>query len=143
MLRVSDNAIEELAEGKWFDFDENTSFKIAAHNNKKFRAKKARVEKPYASKIRRNKLSDTEKGEINIKAMAGTVLLDWKGVAFGDDEVTPFSPELAEILMNVYTDVTGFILDCAMTLGESDSEAKDVGKDSPNTSVGTSSTDQP
>lgn len=141
-LRVSDNAVEQLAEGKWFEFNETTSFKIAAHNNKRFKAKKARIEVPFQSKIRRNKLSDEERGTINIKAMAGTILLDWKGVAFGDDERTDYSDELAVTLMQVYTDVTGFIMDCAMTLGSSDQEAKELGKPSTTTSAGTTSTEK-
>lgn len=86
---------DKQAAGAWFEFASGVSFLIAAISNRNFVKKFAKL----AEKARRKKRGEPTAEEnvlIYWTAMAGTVLLDWKGLTDGpDDQPYPFSEENA------------------------------------------------
>jgi len=73
-------------------------FEIARGGNHAFRNKMKQVSKPYKHEIEKNTLSAEDDDKLLSKAMAGTILVGWKKVAFSsaDDKGVPFSVGEAE-----------------------------------------------
>lgn len=93
---ATDEALE--VEGRWVEFDDKTSFKIARANNKAF----ARL---FTREYNRNKVALTAKGEaaeklatqLMIDTMAKAILVDWKGpVKLKGEDLSTYSEDSAK-----------------------------------------------
>lgn len=143
-MRISENAVEELSVGEWYEYEdeqgEKCSFLIAALNNENYKKKKSKLKEPYRRKIKKGTYTEEKDSELTIRATAGTVLLDWKGIAIGDDKTTPFSEEAGVLVLNARSDIAAFILLKASNLSEGKRrEVTDAGNSSKNSSTGKSS----
>lgn len=88
-------------EGRWVEFDDKTSFKIARANNKAF----ARL---FTREYERNRIALTSKGEnaekaaekLMIDTMAKTILVDWKGpVKLQGEDLSVYSEDNAKLVL--------------------------------------------
>ncbi len=73
-----DDKIER--EGRWVDYDDETSFLIARWMNPTHKAYVQRAVKPYLRRHRRSELPQDVADRIEAQAMAETILLGWKGL---------------------------------------------------------------
>lgn len=78
-----------LKKGVWVEYKDGFEVKVAGFNNSKFNNKLELLRRPYEFQIRHNTLSEETIEDLTCQAMAGTVLLDWRG------GTTPFSIEAA------------------------------------------------
>lgn len=110
--------LETAEAGKWFDFNETMSFRIAKDGNAKHKravqGKFAQIEKLRG----RNDFNRIE--ALTNELMSKYILKDWKGVTEETDEgtvVLPFSSEVAlTILSNpAYEIIKEFVLDCSQS----------------------------
>lgn len=83
--------------GVWIDFGGGAEFKIAALTNTNFTAAFQKATKPYTDLGKDIPGDDQE--AIMMRLMSIHVVLDWKGVFDGDDEL-PYSIENAERLLS-------------------------------------------
>ena len=83
-------------EGVWIPFFENSQVKIAHFENEEFKAAYRR-ETAVFTRTKRDATPD-EASEIMIKLMARHIILDWKGIKDGGEDL-PFSIEAAENLL--------------------------------------------
>ena len=90
-------------EGKWEDFGEGLSVKIARMGNPNYSKKFREIAKPYQKSIRRGTLGEQKSEELLIQAMADTILLDWKGLEENGKPVK-FTREEAIRVMTEYPD---------------------------------------
>jgi len=96
---VDSDAAEE---GKWLVTREGFDVKVAKLGNAKFKAEVQRLQKPHLAVLRSSSDSSKLVNSITIKAMARTILLDWK--AESDGVTIEYTPELGEEYMTKYTD---------------------------------------
>lgn len=93
------NAAEK---GKWLVTREGFDVKVAKLGNPAFIAEVTRLQKPFAALL--NSSVDTSDiiKDITTKAMAKTILLDWKAESGG--KAIPYTKELGEQYMTKYSD---------------------------------------
>lgn len=73
--------IESEEDGIWADLNGKTKFKIRAFNAKAVIEKRDALLKPYQTMIRAGlKIPEKQEKDINLKIVAGAVLVDWDGV---------------------------------------------------------------
>ena len=90
--------IEKVENGTWIDLGDGLHICVARTGNKKSVAMFNKLTKPYRQMIERGTMPDDKYREINVKIVAETILLGWRGLSDKGVEV-PYSPEkAAEIL---------------------------------------------
>jgi len=98
--------------GVWQELEAGIEFLIAKKPNDAYEDKLAVLSEPYSDEIRARTLSPELDKELTLRAIVGTVLLDWRNV--DDDEGNPieFTEDKAfEILKDSqYIDVYNWIL---------------------------------
>lgn len=88
------------AEGVWFEVDDETSVLVARSNNRKYRDMIKQLTKPYKRQIRQGTLKDATLDNIIGRAMAKTLLLNWKGLKIGGEEISYSVEKATELLTN-------------------------------------------
>lgn len=75
-------------DGVWFEsaFDD-VDLLVARMNNPKFKKFFSKITNPYKKQIRRDLLSDEKSEQLYILALANTILLGWRNLVEGEDEV--------------------------------------------------------
>ena len=96
-----DKALEE--EGAWFDVGDGGRLKIARRNNRRYREHLRRLTRGKEQQLRLNVLPEAAAEEMLVKALAGCVLLDWKGIEIDGKEVQ-YSEATAAEFMRAYPD---------------------------------------
>ncbi|WP_298983487.1 hypothetical protein [uncultured Roseibium sp.] len=99
-------------DGVWFDFDEDTSVKVARGNNVHFTKLLTKLSKPVQALARTGNLPEDKASEIVAKAMAETILLDWKGIKL-DGKVVKYSVENAAKILKDLPDFRDLINELA------------------------------
>ncbi|HEY7821606.1 MAG TPA: hypothetical protein VIG24_02170 [Acidimicrobiia bacterium] len=82
--------------GVWVDFGGGASFKIANFDNPSFTDAFRKATKPYNDLGK--KIPEDDQIEIMARTMSNFIVLDWKGVFDGDNEL-PYSPDAAYRLL--------------------------------------------
>ena len=113
-------------EGREFEIGNGASLTIAAWQNPKFKEKFARLAKPHLSAMRAGLLAPEVQDKIMSEAMAGTVLLNWKGMA-EDGKDIPFSEEVAAAKLLKYERLREIVTGYAQTLAEIDATVENEG----------------
>jgi hypothetical protein len=108
-------SVDEKAanEGKWLVTKEGLDVKVAKLGNPAFVAEVARLQKPHVVRLRSNMDNTELLNEITIKAMAKTILLDWK--AESDGEPVPYTPELGYQYMVMFPDFREDVSDLSVS----------------------------
>lgn len=92
-FRLDDDAVQN---GVWIDFGGDASMKIAPFDNPSFEEAFRKAGKPYADLGK--KPNEDEQEEIMCRTMSQFIVLDWKGVFDGDNEL-PYSTDAAYRLL--------------------------------------------
>lgn len=82
--------------GVWIDFGGGASIKLANFDNPSFTDAFRKATKPYNDLGK--KIPEDDQLEIMARTMSRYIILDWKGIFDGDDELS-YSPENAERLL--------------------------------------------
>lgn len=105
--------------GKWIKFHD-CEFLIAANMNPNHKKALHKLAKKNPLAIRRGDIAEQER--IAIEAMAGTVLLDWRGVKNGELDF-PYTPENAITLLKIQI-IRDFIADESQQISNFQAEAE-------------------
>ncbi len=99
-------------EGVWQLFDAGIEFLIAKKPNHKYEEKLMKLSKPYVQLTRRGQMPVELDREITLKAVVGTVLLNWRNLEDEDGKPIKFTEKKAiEILSDeAYEDLYNWIL---------------------------------
>ncbi len=110
-IALDDKKVEE---GIWVEVDDTTSLLIARIGNKRFNEIMTREQKPLRRAIRNGTVPDSVSEKILIKAMAGAILLDWRGLTLDGVEVPYSKQKCIEILSDTrFRDFREFVLEYA------------------------------
>lgn len=110
-IALDDKKVEE---GIWVEVDDTTSLLIARIGNKRFNEIMTREQKPLRRAIRNGTVPDSVQEKILVKALAGAVLLDWKGLTIDGVEVEYSKQKCIEILSDKrYKDFREFVVEYA------------------------------
>lgn len=123
-----DADLPTLDEGVWTTWSDS-EFKIAHISNLKFQRALSRLQQPHRRKLESGTLDPKVNREIVCKAMAGTVLIDWRGVGDREGKETPFSVEAATVALMRSTEFRDFVSEFAMNMANfRDEEVQELGK---------------
>jgi hypothetical protein len=84
--------VDAVENGKWMVTQEGFDVKIAKLGNPAFNAEVVRLQKPHLSLLRSSANTDELIDKIAVRAMAKTILLDWKAESNG--VAIEYTPEL-------------------------------------------------
>jgi len=117
-MLVSTSATQVDTEGLWVDFEEGVRFRIARAGNSNFLRVSDRLEAPHRKDMQRGRLSTEKQLEIQCRAMAEAILLDWEGVNTAEGpleyskdnayKVLRYTPEVRDFVFEVATDHENF-----------------------------------
>lgn len=104
-------------EGVWEDFGEGTQILIARIGNKNYEKRLKELALPYKRQIRTNTISEDVYEDLLNKAVAKTIILDWKNLKEDGKEIK-YSPEKAyELISNpAYKDFKEALLTIAQEI---------------------------
>lgn len=114
-FKIPDRPLVGIDEGVWTQY-EGSEFKIAYSTNVRFLRLKQRLEHPHRRKIENGTIDPAEHRKIMCKAIAEALLLDWRNVSDGDEEV-PFSTKAAERALLYDEAFREFVMTFSMELG--------------------------
>lgn len=92
--------VSSAQEGVWVDVGDGLEVKIARMGNKKYNETIRKLSKPYKTAIRNGTLADSVFEEMQNKAIAEAILLDWTGLEDDKGEITYSTEEAFNILSN-------------------------------------------
>ena len=104
-------------DGVWVTYttdDGSAELLIARAGNDDFLRAQEQLERPYRKKIARDALSAVTRREISIRAVAEAILLDWRGIAYGDDNEQPYSPEIGYSALLDDPDMLEFVIETSI-----------------------------
>lgn len=109
MINIDHNPVE-TEDGVWTPPYEEVEFLVAHVSSMKFQKKLARLQQPYSKQIEAKRLDPEIQKKILCMAMAGTLLLGWRGKMVDNSGATvDFSEQRAfNLLMNA-VDVREFV----------------------------------
>lgn len=91
-------------EGTWFDVDaDGTAVLVARSGNKKYNKLLEKLVKPHRHALRSRNVPDELIEKLMAEAMAGTILLDWKGFTLEGKDL-PYSQSTAKEMLQAYPD---------------------------------------
>lgn len=127
MFNVNETTAEQESNGVWAEYGAGR-FKIAHTNNMRFQREISRLQAPYRKKIDKGILDPQIQLDIMCKSMAKGILLDWKDVGDGENEI-PFSEEVAIKVLTNNSELREFVQDFALDLANfREEEIEDTGK---------------
>ena len=100
-------------DGIWKDYC-GAKLKIGRAGSTEFLKAQEAAERPYRKKIDKGTLSSTIKREINLKALAESILLDWKDVADEDGKAVKYTTELGFEALEADGELLEFVMDIAL-----------------------------
>lgn len=100
-------------EGIWKEFD-GAKFKIARAGSVEYMRAKEKLERPYRKKIEKGTLSVDVSRDINLKALAQTILIGWDGVNDEAGEAIPYDEELGVQALTDDPDLLEFVMDVSL-----------------------------
>lgn len=87
-------------EGVWVAITKDIQVKVAALPNPNFTEFLTKLQKPYKGQIRKGLLDKDIEEDLYVKAVAKTVLIDWKGIKDKDNKDLPYSYENAYTILS-------------------------------------------
>lgn len=112
-MLVSTAATAKDTDGVWIEHSEGVRFRIARAGNSNFLRVSDRLEAPHRRDMQRGKLSTEKLLEIQCRAMAEAILLDWEGIATEDGPLE-YSTENAYKVLRYSPDVRDFVFEQAL-----------------------------
>jgi len=112
MLVVKTAPTRQDTEGVWATYSEGVRFKIARAGNPNFLRISDRLEAPHRKAIQRGKLSTEKQLDIQCRAMAEGILLDWEGIATEEGDLE-YNVDNATAVLRHNMDVRDFVLEFA------------------------------
>ena len=110
MLNIGQEVSDEAV---WLDFDDNISLLIGRAGSVNYLKAKERLEKPFRKQIDRGKFPAEKRQNMELEAIANSILLDWKGIE-QDGEPFPFTVENAVMAMKKYPAFFSFVVDASI-----------------------------
>ena len=118
---------EKEREGTWIDMGEGASMKVARMGNPHYNKTIQRLSKPHKNAIRRGTISEEKAQELQIRAAAEALLLDWKGIVEDGVEVA-YSVDKGIEYMTAMNDFFRYVQEMATSIEnfreEEDEEAE-------------------
>jgi len=111
-MLVSTSAAPQEVEGVWTTYTDGVRFKIARAGNRNFLRASDRLEAPYRKAIQRGKMSTEKTLEIQCRAMAEGILLDWEGIATEDGPLE-YTVDNASLVLRHNVEVRDFVFEFA------------------------------
>lgn len=111
-------------EGVWMDFG-GSQFLIA-YTGTKFTKELNKLRKPFERQIQKNTINPETLSELYQKAIARTVLLDWKGVFDFDGNEIPYSFEIAVEALKTDPELFSWVTETSTEIGNYEKEAKEA-----------------
>lgn len=108
-----DNSL--LTAGVWMEY-EGSKFLVTHMSNVAFQRAVMRRQAPHKSKIDKGTLDPAVMRELMTRAMAETLLLDWKNVVDKEGKEVPYSPEAGYKALKNNEDLRDYLSDFAMNL---------------------------
>ena len=99
-------------DGIWCDFG-GSRLKIGRAGSVEFLKAQEALERPHRKKLDRGTLGAVKKRELNLRALARAILLDWDGVEL-DGAAVPYSEEMGVKLLGNDPDTLEFVMDTAL-----------------------------
>lgn len=101
---------ESEEDGRWFELNPKTGFKIRAFSAKAVVDLREKLGKPYQQLVRAGlKIPEDKNEELTLRVIAGSVLADWKGVTDKSGAEMPFNAESAYTLFKDLPKLAGWI----------------------------------
>ncbi|USN15491.1 hypothetical protein KIKIMORA_03490 [Brevundimonas phage vB_BpoS-Kikimora] len=119
---------ESEENGRWFELDDNTAFKLRAFGAKAVIDLRDDLMRPHQTLIRvGGKLTDDKNEEIGLRVIAGGVIADWRGVANEAGEVVPYSADEAYKILKALPKLASFIVQYSTDSQNYRDEARQAG----------------
>ncbi len=120
---------EKELEGVWFPLGDGLEILVARMNNTNYTSRVRKQMQPYQSTFQRKALKEDAAEAIQNKAMAGTIVLDWKDMQDEDGAEGPFSEEICVKYLQLYPEFKKAILEFAGNMDNYVLEAvKEIGE---------------
>jgi len=111
-MKVALQSSQSEVDGIWVTYSEGVEFLIGRAGNANFLRASDRLEAPHRKQIRLGKLSTMKQIEIQCRAMAEAILLDWKGIDSSDGPLE-YNVENAYSVLRYNIDVRDFVFEYA------------------------------
>ncbi|MDH3377783.1 MAG: hypothetical protein OEQ39_12615 [Gammaproteobacteria bacterium] len=108
---ATDLDLEE--KGVWVDIGDGGKLLIARLGNPRYQEAVRRLSKPHKTQIRNKTISEDLSDELLLKAMAESILLDWKGLEDDKGKVIKYSTETAFQLLRDLRDFRNLVVELA------------------------------
>ena len=99
--------------GVWVDIGDGGKLKVARMGNPRYQEAVRRISKPHKTQIRNKTISEDLSGELLLKAMADSILLDWKGIEDDKGKPIKYSADMAYTLMRDLRDFRNLVVELA------------------------------
>lgn len=111
-MKVALQTVAQETDGIWVTHSEGVKFLIARAGNPNFLRASDKLEAPHRKQIRLGKLSTEKQIELQCRAMAEGILLDWEGIEASDGPLE-YSVENAYAVLRYNVDVRDFVFEFA------------------------------
>ncbi len=140
MFNIESRTVDKEAEGDWAHF-KGSQFLIASSGCNKFQRLFAKLQLPHRKALDKGRLDPTIQLDIMARAMAKTLLLDWRDVVDTAGNVVDFDSDVAYRALKGNSELREFVTAYSTDLGNFISEEQeDLGKSVEVSSNGTSNT---
>lgn len=100
-------------DGIWRDFN-GAQLLIGRAGSTDFLQCKDELERPYRKRIDRGTLSASKQRELNTKAIAKSILLDWKNVEDESGNAVPYDDDIGYTALSNDPDLLEFVIDVSV-----------------------------
>jgi len=111
-MLVKTSASAQEVEGVWTTYSDGVKFRIARAGNPNFLRASDRLEAPHRKAIQRGKMSTEKQLDIQCRAMAEAILLDWEGISTEDGPLEYSKDDAAKVLRH-NVEVRDFVFEFA------------------------------
>jgi len=140
MFNIDDRTIDKENDGVWAKF-KGSEFLIASSGSTQFQRMFARLQLPHRKAIDKKKLDPETQLDIMARAMAKTMLLDWRDVVDSNGADIKFNNDVAYASLKGNSEFREFVTEYATELENYlEEEKEDLGKSVEPSSTGKSST---
>lgn len=115
-MQVNLTAGKQDVEGVWATIKAGVRLKVARAGNTKYLDAVDKLEAPFRKQIRMGKLSTKKQIDIQCRAMAQGLLVDWEGlttVQDGNEVELPYTEENAFLVLRHNTEIRDFVFEFA------------------------------
>lgn len=99
--------------GVWVDIGEGGEILVARMGNPRYQKAVQSISKPHRTQIRQKTISEDLSDELLLKAMAETILLDWKGIEDDKGKVIKYTKDTAFKLLRDLRDFRNLVVELA------------------------------